>query len=148
MIIKINCGFNIYCIHICVISLNTINRLRKARIRNQNQNRRKHYPPLLLLLVVSLHQSDPLSDTFFCDIVVNHEIIKRACLSQQRALEEMLHRLMSFFTITRGVILICIFPLSKVVFAASHFRAESVQASPFSPCAKCITCKTLTWGLW
>ena len=25
-----------------------------------------------LLLVVSLHQSDPLSDTFFCDIVVNH----------------------------------------------------------------------------
>ena len=65
-----------------------------------------------LLLVVSLHQSDPLSDTFFCDIVVNHEIIKRACLSQQRALEEMLHRLVSFFTITRGVILICIFPLS------------------------------------
>ena len=65
-----------------------------------------------LLLVVSLHQSDPLSDTFFCDIVVNHEIIKRACLSQQRALEEMLHRLISFFTITRGVILICIFPLS------------------------------------
>ena len=71
-------------------------------------------PPVrtLLLLVVSLHQSDPLSDTFFCDIVVNHEIIKRACLSQQRALEEMLHRLISFFTITRGVILICIFPLS------------------------------------
>ena len=67
---------------------------------------------VLLLLVVSLHQSDPLSDTFFCDIVVNHEIIKRACLSQQRALEEMLHRLISFFTITRGVILICIFPLS------------------------------------
>ena len=33
-----------------------------------------------ILLVVSLHQSDPLSDTFFCDIVVNHEIIKRACL--------------------------------------------------------------------
>ena len=65
-----------------------------------------------LLLVVSLHQSDPLSDTFFCDIVVNHEIIKRACLSQQRALEEMLHRLISFVTITRGVILICIFPLS------------------------------------
>ena len=64
------------------------------------------------LLVVSLHQSDPLSDTFFCDIVVNHEIIKRACLSQQRALEEMFHRLISFFTITRGVILICIFPLS------------------------------------
>ena len=62
--------------------------------------------PLLLLLVVSLHQSDPLSDTFFCDIVVNHEIIKRACASQQRALEEMLHRLISFFTITRGVILI------------------------------------------
>ena len=27
---------------------------------------------------MSLHQSDPLSDTFFCDIVVNHEIIKRA----------------------------------------------------------------------
>ena len=52
---------------------------------------------LLLLLVVSLHQSDPLSDTFFCDIVVNHKIIKRACLSQQRALEEMLHRLISFF---------------------------------------------------
>ena len=45
----------------------------------------------ILLLVVSLHQSDPLSDTFFCDIVVNHEIIERACLSQQRALEEMLH---------------------------------------------------------
>ena len=67
---------------------------------------------ILLLLVVSLHQSDPLSDTFFCDIVVNHEITKRACLSQQRALEEMLHRLISFFTITRGVILICIFPLS------------------------------------
>ena len=66
----------------------------------------------LLLLVVSLHHSDPLSDTFFCDIVVNHEIIKRACLSQQQALEEMLHRLISFFTITRGVILICIFPLS------------------------------------
>ena len=65
-----------------------------------------------LLLVVSLHQSDPLSDTFFCDIVLNHEIIKRACLSQQRALEEMLHRLISLFTITRGVILICIFPLS------------------------------------
>ena len=65
-----------------------------------------------LLLVVSLHQSDPLSDTFFCDIVVNHEIIKRACLSQQRALEEMLHRLISFFTITRGVIFICIFLLS------------------------------------
>ena len=64
-----------------------------------------------LLLFVSLHQSDPLSDTFFCDIVVNHEIIKRACLSQQRALEEMLHRLISFFTITRGVILIFIFPL-------------------------------------
>ena len=60
-----------------------------------------------LLLVVSLHQSDPLSDTFFCDIVVNHEIIKRACLSQQRALEE---SLISFFTITRGVILVCIFP--------------------------------------
>ena len=39
-----------------------------------------------LLLVVSLHQSDPLSDTFFSDIVVNHKIIKRACLSQQRAL--------------------------------------------------------------
>ena len=36
-----------------------------------------------LLLVVSLHQSDPLSDTLFCDSVVNHEIIKRACLSQQ-----------------------------------------------------------------
>ena len=66
----------------------------------------------IILLVVSLHQSDPLSDTFFCDIVVNREIIKRACLSQQRALEEMLHRLISFFTITRGVILICIFPLS------------------------------------
>ena len=65
-----------------------------------------------LLLVVSLHQSDPLSDTFFCDIVVNHVIVKRACLSQQRALEEMLHRLISFITITRGVILICIFPLS------------------------------------
>ena len=65
-----------------------------------------------LLLVVSLHQSDPLSDTFFCDIVVYHEIIKRPCLLQQRALEEMLHRLISFFTITRGVILICIFPLS------------------------------------
>ena len=64
-----------------------------------------------VLLVVSLHQSDPLSDTFFCDIVVNNEIIKRACLSLQRALEEMLHRLISFFTITRGVILICIFPL-------------------------------------
>ena len=31
---------------------------------------------------MSLHQSDPLSDTFFCDIVVNHQIIKRACLSQ------------------------------------------------------------------
>ena len=44
----------------------------------------------LLLLVVSLHQSNPLSDTFFCDIVVNHEIIKRAYLSQQRPLEEML----------------------------------------------------------
>ena len=58
---------------------------------------------------MSLHQSDPLSDTFFCNIVVNHEIIKRGCLSQQRALEEMLHRLISFFTITRGVILICIF---------------------------------------
>ena len=68
--------------------------------------------PAISLLVVSLHQSDPLSGTFFCDIVVNHEIIKRACLSQQRALEEMLHRLISFFTITRGVILICIFPLS------------------------------------
>ena len=68
--------------------------------------------PRRLLLVVSLHQSDPLSDTFFCDIVVNHEIIKRACLSQQRALEEMLHRLISFFTITRGVILNCIFLLS------------------------------------
>ena len=65
-----------------------------------------------LLLVVSLHQSDPLSDTFFCDIVVNHEIIKRAFLSQQRALEEMFHRLISFFIITRGVILISIFPLS------------------------------------
>ena len=49
-----------------------------------------------LLLVVSLHQSDPLSDTFFCDIAVNHEIIKRACLSQQRALEEMHHRLICF----------------------------------------------------
>ena len=86
-----------------------------------------------LLVVVSLHQSDSLSDTFFYDIVVNHEIIKRACLSQQRALEQMLHRLISFFTITRGVILICIFPLSYVVFAASHFRAESVfQAPPFS----------------
>ena len=36
------------------------------------------YIYLLLLLVVSLHQSDPLSDTFFSDIVVNHEIIKRA----------------------------------------------------------------------
>ena len=34
-----------------------------------------------ILLVVSLHQSDPLSDTFFCDIVVNYEIIMRACLS-------------------------------------------------------------------
>ena len=66
----------------------------------------------MILLVVSLHPSDPLSDTLFCDIVVNHEIIKRACLSQQRALEEMLHRLISFFTITRCVILICIFPLS------------------------------------
>ena len=65
-----------------------------------------------LLLVVSLHQSDPLSDKFVCDIVVNHDIIKRACLSQQRELEEMLHCLISFFTITRGVILICIFPLS------------------------------------
>ena len=64
------------------------------------------------LLVVSLHQSDPLSDTLFCDSVVNHEIIKRACLSQQRALEEMLHRLIGFFTFTRGVILICIIPLS------------------------------------
>ena len=31
-------GFTIYCIHIYVISLNTINRLRKGRIRNQNQN--------------------------------------------------------------------------------------------------------------
>ena len=39
-------GFTIYCIHIYVISPNTINRLRKGRIRNQNQNRRKHYPPL------------------------------------------------------------------------------------------------------
>ena len=67
---------------------------------------------LNILLVVSLHQSDRLSDTFFCDIVVNHEIIKSACMSQQRALEEMLHRLISFFTITRGVILIGIFPLS------------------------------------
>ena len=86
----------------------------------------------VILLVVSLHQSDPLSDTFFCDIVVNHEIIKRACLSQKRALKEMLHRLISFFTITYGVILICIFPLSYVVYAASNFRAESVQASPFS----------------
>ena len=65
-----------------------------------------------LLLVVSLHQSDPLSDTLFCDSVVNHEIIKRACLSQQRALEEMLHRLIGFLTFTRGVILICIIPLS------------------------------------
>ena len=39
------------------------------------------YMLLLLPLVVSLYQSDPLSDTFICDIVVNHEIIKRACLS-------------------------------------------------------------------
>ena len=29
----------------------------------------------LLLLVVSLHQSDPFPGTFFCDIVVNHEIM-------------------------------------------------------------------------
>ena len=40
------------------------------------------YPFCYRLLVVSLHQSDPLSDTLFCDIVVNHESIKRACLSQ------------------------------------------------------------------
>ena len=79
-----------------------------------------HQVVIPLLLVVSLHQSDPLSDTFFCDIVVNHEMIKRTCLSQQRALEEILHCLIIFFT--RGVILICIFSLSYVVFAAFHFR--------------------------
>ena len=54
MIIQINCGFNIYCIHSYVISLNTINRLRKGRIRNQNQNRQKHYPPLKTITGVML----------------------------------------------------------------------------------------------
>ena len=45
-------GFTIYCIHIYVISLNTVNRLRKGRIRNQN--RRKHYPPLKTIKGVML----------------------------------------------------------------------------------------------
>ena len=85
-----------------------------------------------LLLVVSLHQSDPLSDTFFCDIVVNHEIIKRACLSQQRALGEMLHRLISFFTITRGVILIYISTflgcVCSVPFSCGVYSGISIQS--------------------
>ena len=89
-------------------------------------NLRRDYIRAILLLVVSLHQSDPLSDTFFCDIVVNHEIIKRACLSQQRALEEMLHCLISFFTITRGVILICIFPLSFSCGVCSGISIQSM----------------------
>ena len=70
------------------------------------------------------------NSTFFCDIVVNHEIIKRACMSQQRAFEEMLHRLISFFKITRGVILICIFLgcVCSVPFSCGVCSGISIQS--------------------
>ena len=83
----------------------------------------------------------PLSDTLFCDIVVNHEIIKRACMSQQRALEgdapssdQLLYNdrwCHPHLYISTFLGCVCRRP---------HFRAESVQASPFSPCAWCTTC--------
>ena len=82
----------------------------------------------LVLLVVSLHQYDPLFDTVLRCIIVYYMIIKRVCLLQQCALEEMVHRLICFFSLARGIIIFFIFPLFHVVFTEAHLCIKSIEA--------------------
>ena len=69
----------------------------------------------LVLLVVSLHPSSLLFDT----------VLTRERLLQQRALEDMIHRLVCFFSLARGMIILCVFLLFMLCFSVVHLCTQN-----------------------
>ena len=64
----------------------------------------------VLLLVVSPHQSDPLFDTVLRSIIIIYSMIRyRAFLLQQWVLVKMIHRMVCFFTVAQGIIIVYIY---------------------------------------
>ena len=103
-----------------------------------------HVFPCLLLLVVSLHFSHPLFDTSLCRFIVMYQIYIWACLSQQRALEEMFHVCSASWH--SHVVSSSLYPHFRMLcFASAHPSAQSVQAHPFWPRQCRTTCKGFLW---